>query len=188
VQLAVRATEFYRLTRSALGKPLEAAGFARIPKSRASWFQQQANGYNLLVSFEVDARGWDLFHGSSFVIDFEMTKGMLPGGMKNRGRFGQRLPEADLGAILEYQNEVIVRLRRPLANEVGFQDSDPAGEYYLKAFFDVEDEVNSNDLHFRYYESVDVEGWHDLLAPMLPLEVDRFRQALSHSVEPEAPR
>lgn len=171
----MRSLVLYRLVRETWGATLHSSDFRRVPKSQASWYQRH-EGHNLLLTVQASAKGWGEFEGSNFCIEFALSTGtdLYSADFDYRGRFGECLSQAALDGILQHQNEVIGRLRRPLASEAGFQDSDPTGDAYLRHFFDPQEEMFPNDLHLRYYDESDVRSWLRLLEPQLLPEVICF--------------
>lgn len=174
----MRAADLYRLMTATWREMFEQAGVRRVPKTKADWYQVR-DGRNLLLAVQASDQGWDRFHGSDFVIEFDVAKDLKFGRSYDcRGRFGEHLDTPSLERIRAYQNEVVRRMQPPTPAEAGFDATDPDYGRYLAAFFSAETEMRAHDLHFRYYDDVDAAGWLELLGPMLLPELERHYSSL----------
>lgn len=156
----------YRVLRQAWSSDLLAAGFKRLPRTSCAWYAAR-DTHNLVVAVTVSNKGWSAdTGGSSFVTEFEATNRLEFGWQyPQRGRLGETLPSDALSDIVRQQNRVVTRLHPPTSADLGLTGDEFA--FWMREFFQPVTEVVPNDLHFRYFDAQDIEGWARLLLPWL---------------------
>ena len=173
----MRSTELYRVAERQWHQQFLDWGFTRARGRRANWFLPASEGRQVLVGIYVSQHGWDRFRGSDFVVELELSHSFEAGGpYEHRERLGERFTTDQLETVRLVTNDIVSRLPRPLASELGMEDDDPDFHAYLNANFQPVSEVYPADLHFRYLTEQDAHTWLELLLPTLPPALEAFRR------------
>jgi hypothetical protein len=165
----------YEALSDGLGPAIEQLGLMRLSRTPfLSWRSTKSEDRSrTFLSFQVDSKATDPYGGGGFRLELERSLAEEPAtGLVGRAKFFQLLTGDELDAVLAHQNEIIRDLPWPPDEHVRLYPDDGVREQYLD-YFEPQPMFDSIQSWLRYRTLKDVEDWTTVLAPLLPVLLER---------------
>ena len=169
----MKSQQVYSALREHLAPLFMANGFKRT-RTMLSWARAQGDKY-IVVWCQVDRRGWDVYAGSKFVLEFQLSHEPVVGiSSVRRQRLGEMLSTNEREEIRTIQNKVIASLHRPPRSYGLLNVSEELSTLYLRQFQPIDKPYSDReDIWLPYANRHDLDMWSKFLVAKLP---EFFRQ------------
>src|SRR3989441_10310375 len=177
----MKADELYRLLKQQLGPWFTAHGFKRLPCSRLAYQRLRGQFYQT-IWFQCDKWGWDRYAGSSFFVNFSVSRTPsdfeVGPGHRRHERLNFFLTDEELETARGFRDAIVARIPPPpaayfetLEAHCSKHSSNAAGMMaVVRSQFEPEPIPyrRHQDFSLRYWQPQDVQGWAAFITAVLP--------------------
>jgi len=172
--VTIKANEVYRTLREGLRPWFQAEGFRRTKGGMLGWYKAVREAYLVVGFYCMPPAGGDPFYGSSFTVQFELSRTSSIGA-SNVARLDTLLSQAQLNRLLDIQNAVVAKLKKPDKNHHIFRTPQVLIDQYLSEFEPLtRDKVHWYNQWLSYHDAEDVRQWTKFLLELFPKLVNSF--------------
>jgi hypothetical protein len=174
--MTIKAPEVYRTLRQELGPWFKAEGFRRTKGGMLGWHRPQGPLFLVVGFYCWPPPGGDPLYGSCYTVQFELSESPLIGtGRTHIARLNNLLSEAQFDRLLEIQNAVIAKLKKPDKGHYIFQLPKVLIDNYLSEFEPLtRDNIHWYNQWLRYRDVEDVRHWAHFVVSHLPYLIHDF--------------
>jgi hypothetical protein len=164
----MKSTEVYKEINKIIYPKLKTNGFKKT-KSGMLGFYKLLKEYYLVIWFQCSKDGFDLYAGSKFIVEIQISKSNEIGVASIiRHRIPYFLTEKEFDIIAKIENEIKDKLQKPPKTHYIFSLAENIQKWYRGKFEKVNNTYNnSSDIWFVYFDHTDIEKWIEIIKPMI---------------------
>ena len=169
----MNSKEFYRVVSRLMSPWCKASEFSRLKGTSLGWSKRNEDNHSIFY-FQANRWGFDLYAGSTFGVEVQLSKSQLLWPREKNCREGNLayfLPDADVEEIRQLTNVVIARLPRPPEDYV--QRFGKIAGWYRQKFEPVTEPWAvpfgpDHNIRFRFRTEEDLQMWAEFLQREIP--------------------
>ena len=164
----MKSTEVYKEINKIIYPTLKSNGFKKVTSGMLG-FYKLLKEYHLVIWFQCSQDGFDIYAGSKFIIEIQISKSNDIGAASI---FSRRIPyfltEKEFNIIVKIENEIKDKLQKTSKNHYIFSLAENIQNWYTNKFKKVNKSYNnSSDIWFIYFDQADIEKWVKIVEPMI---------------------